>query len=101
MARESDTVRFGRFSSSFSSVPLAKLVTPNRWTKIVFGPMRADHVAQRLVEAADERGHPDDRRDADHDAEDGQPRAHLVRAHGVERHRDDFAEEAETDGHVA
>ena len=52
---------------------------------------RADHVAQRLVEAADHRRHADDRRDADDDAEHGQRRAHLVGAHGVERHRDDFA----------
>ena len=39
---------------------------------------RADHVAQRLVEAADHRRHADDRRDADDDAEHGQRRAHLV-----------------------
>ena len=47
--------------------------------------------SQRLVEAADQRRHRDDRRDADDDAEHRQARAHLVGAHGLERHDDDFA----------
>ena len=38
-ARASDTVRIGRLISSENSLPLAKLVTPNRWRKIVFGPI--------------------------------------------------------------
>jgi hypothetical protein len=55
---------------------------------------RADRRAQRLVEAANHRGHADDRGDADDDAEDGERRAQLVAAHGVERHDDDFGQEA-------
>ncbi len=54
----------------------------------------ADRIAQRVVEAADERRHADDRGDADHHAEHGQRRAHLARAQRVERHADDLAEEA-------
>ena len=46
-------------------------------------PELADRVAQRLVEAADERRHADDRRDADDDAEHGQRRAHLAGAQRV------------------
>ena len=38
-ARASDSDRFGRFNSWLISAPLAKLVTPNRWMKIVFGPI--------------------------------------------------------------
>jgi hypothetical protein len=48
---------------------------------------------QRAVEAADERRHADDRRDADDDAEHGQPGSHLVRAQGLQRHAQDFAEQ--------
>ena len=58
------------------------------------GPELADRFAQRVVEAADQRRHADDRRDADDDAEHGQRRAHLARAQRVERHRDDFGEQA-------
>ena len=68
---------------------------------IVFGAELADRLAQRLVEAADHRRHADDRRDADDDAEDGQRRAHLVRAQRVERHGDDVAEEAGADPAMA
>ena len=58
----------------------------------------ADRVAQRLVEAADERRHADDRRDADDDAEHRQRRAHLARAQGLHRHHDDLAEESGAKG---
>jgi hypothetical protein len=37
-ARASESVRFGRFISSRNSAPFAKLLMPNRWTKMVFGP---------------------------------------------------------------
>ena len=61
----------------------------------------ADRVAHRLVEAANQRGHPDDRRDADDDSEHGQRRAHLARAQRIERHREDFGEQARAhDRHV-
>ena len=54
-ARASEMVRFGRFSSSRISPPLAKLVTPKRWTKIVFGPIapimsRSDWSKPRIIE---------------------------------------------------
>src|SRR5438034_1054724 len=39
IARASETVRLGRFSSSRISAPLLKLTMPKRWTKIVFGPI--------------------------------------------------------------
>jgi hypothetical protein len=52
---------------------------------------RLHAVAQRLVEAADERRHADDGGDADHHAEDGEAGAQLVPAQGVERHAHDFA----------
>ena len=42
------------------------------------GPELADAVAQRLVEAADERRHADDRRDADDDAEHVSPERILL-----------------------
>ncbi len=58
-----------------------------------------DEVAQRLIESADEGRHSDDGRDADDDAEDGETRAQLVDADGVERHHDDFLEEPEANGH--
>jgi hypothetical protein len=32
-------LRFGRFSRSLISEPLAKLVMPKRWMKIVLGPI--------------------------------------------------------------
>ncbi len=54
----------------------------------------ADRFTQRVVEAADQRRHADDRRDADDDAEHRQRRAHLARAQRVERHHDDFREQA-------
>src|SRR5262245_60573046 len=41
-ARASDVVRFGRFRSSRISAPFAKSVMPNRWMKIVFGPIVAN-----------------------------------------------------------
>ena len=69
-----------------SRAPAARLTPLNLATKIVLGPSCADAVAQRLVEAADERRHADDRRDADDDAEDRQRRAQLVGAQRVERH---------------
>ena len=53
----------------------------------------ADAVAERMVEAADERRHPHDRGDADDDAEDGQRRAQLVGAQRVERDQHDLAAE--------
>ena len=56
-------------------------------------PQRSDRVAQRRVEAADERGHADDRGDADDHAEDGQRRAHLVGPQRVEGHLRRLAEE--------
>ena len=54
----------------------------------------ADRIAQRLVETADERGHADNRGDTDDHAEHGQRGPHLVRPQRVDRHADDFAEEA-------
>ncbi len=56
-------------------------------------PDLADQLAERLIEAANERRHADDRRDADDDAEDRQSGAQLVAAHGLERHRNDFGQE--------
>src|SRR5262249_30930275 len=61
------------------------------------GAERVDRVAERLVEAADERRHADDRRDADDDAQDGQRRAHLARYQRVPRHHEDFRQEAGAD----
>ena len=71
-----------------------RLTPENFATKIVSGPIAADQIAERLVEAADERRHADDRRDADDDAEHGERRPQLVAAERVPRHRDDLAEEA-------
>ena len=68
---------------------------PKRWMKIVFGPIVREQFAHRAVEAHDDRAHADDCRDADDDAEHGQPGAHLVGAHRVERHHDDFLEQIE------
>ena len=56
---------------------------------------RVDRVAERRVEAANQRGHADDRHDADHHAEHGQGRAHLVGAERVERHFGRFAQQRE------
>ena len=61
-------------------------------------PNRPEHVAQRFVEAAQQRRHADDRRDADDDAEHGQRRPHLVGSDRVPRHREDFAEECPAHG---
>ena len=85
--------RFGRFSSCRDLGAVREAGDAEALDEDRVRADRADHVAQRLVEAADHRRHADDRRDADDDAEHGQPRAHLVGAHGVERHRDDFAEQ--------
>ena len=79
IARASSIVRFGRRATSRKLLPDAKLSAPHFCTMMVFGPELADRIAERLVEAADERRHADDRRDADDDAEHGQRRAHLVR----------------------
>src|SRR5438034_8237589 len=38
-ARMSDTVRFGRFNSSFTSVAFEKLTTLKRYRKMVLGPI--------------------------------------------------------------
>src|SRR5690606_36118256 len=62
-------------------------------------PDGGNRVAQRLIEAANQCGHADDRRDADDDAEHRQARSHLVRADGVERHRDDFFQQTGSDSH--
>ncbi len=46
------------------------MLTPENFcTKIVSGPICRIEIAERLVEAADERRHADDRRDADDDAQ--------------------------------
>src|SRR5690606_2974453 len=58
-------------------------------------PERRNGIAQGGVEAADERGHPDDRRHADHDAEHGERGAHLVVPQRVERHGRGLGEQAE------
>src|SRR4029453_18536664 len=50
--------------------------------------------------APDHGRHTDDGCDADDDAEHGQTRAHFVRAHGVDRHADHFAEQPQADGHA-
>ena len=95
-ARASAIVRLGRLISSENSRPLAKLVMPKRWMKIVLGPIAvADAVLQRRIESADQRRHRHDRRDADHDAQHGEAGAQLVRAHGIEGHDDDLAEQPE------
>jgi hypothetical protein len=62
---------------------------------------RANGLPQRLVEAADHRRHPDNRRDADDDTQDREARAHLVDAQRVERHHDDFANKTRTNAHDA
>jgi hypothetical protein len=56
-------------------------------------PALRDQVAQRLVEAANQRGHADNRRDPDDHAQHRQERSHLVGAHRVEGHDDDFDEQ--------
>ena len=92
-ARASDSDRFGRFRSSLISAPFAKLVTPKRWMKIVFGPIapimsRSDWSKPRMIDVMP--------------TIDVMPMttprtvsagAHLVGAHRVERHRDDFLDE--------
>ena len=46
-----------------------------------------------VVESADERGHADNRRDADDDPEDCEGGAQLVRPQRVERQRHDLAQQ--------
>ena len=64
-------------------------------------PDRAKHLAERLIEAANERRHPDNRGDADDDTENRQPGAHFVAPHRVERHRHDLGQQAPADSHHA
>src|SRR5205085_8744434 len=56
-----------------------------------------NEAAQRLVETSNHGRHGDDRRYADDDTEHRQARAHLVRAHGLEGHDDDFTQKPEPD----
>ena len=58
----------------------------------------ADRIAQRLIETANEGRHPDDRRDADDHAKNRQGGSHLARPQRVERHADDFTEQAGAEG---
>src|SRR6266508_2216195 len=83
IARASSMVRLGRRATS------RKLLHDDG-----IRPELRDGVAERLIEAADERRHPDDRRDPDDDAEHRQRRAHLARAQRVDRHDDDFGQES-------
>ena len=53
----------------------------------------ADAVAQRRVEAEDERRHPDHRGDADDDPENREPGSHLLGPYRAGRHDDDLVEE--------
>ena len=52
-----------------------------------------------IAEPAHQRGHADDRRHADDDAEDRQEGAKLVGAERAERHGDDLGEQSGADGH--
>jgi hypothetical protein len=62
IALASSTVRLGRRSRSENSAPPEMLTMLSLVTMIGARPERLDAVAQRLIEAADERGHADDRR---------------------------------------
>ena len=69
----------------------------NLATKKRVRPQRPDAVAQRLIEPADERRHPDDRRDPDNHAEHRQRRSQLVDAKGVERQQHDFPQQRDAE----
>ena len=53
------------------------------------------------VEPLDDRDHPDDGHDPDHDPEQGQEGAELVGLQGVEGHGQDLAEDAVAEGHCS
>ena len=98
-ARASEIVRFGRFSRSRISAPLAKLVMPKRCTVMVLGPSarimsRSDSSKPRIIAVMPTIDVMPMTTPSTVSAE-----RILLRAHGVERHRDDFAEEAEAEGH--
>ena len=74
-----------------NSAPLAKLVMPKRWTKIVFGPIarimsRSDWSKPRIIAVMPTIDVMPMTTPSTVSAE-----RILLRAHGVERHHDDFA----------
>ena len=78
MARASSMVMFGRLTRSRNSLPCERLTKLNFAMNIVFGPTWRNRSLNDSSKPRMQRGHADDRGDADDDAEDGQRRAHLV-----------------------
>jgi hypothetical protein len=60
---------------------------------------RANAVAQRLIEAANERRHAHDGGDTNDDTQHGERRAQLVEPQCIEGHHDDLAEKAPIETH--
>ena len=58
------------------------------------GTKRGNRISEGLVEATNERRHPDNRRDADDDAEHRQARSHLVGPQCIHGHHEDFVEQS-------
>ena len=93
-ARASSRVMFGRLATSMKRLARREAEGAELLDEDGVRAERADRVAQRLVEAADQRRHADDRRDADDHAEHRQRRAHLAGAQRVDRHRHDLAQQS-------
>ena len=90
----SETVRFGRFISWVKMSPLVRLVGPKRWTKMMSGPIartesRSDSSKPRIIAVIPTIDVMPMTTPSTVSAE-----RILLRAHGVERHHDDFGQQA-------